>query len=407
MLRYLTIRDGRSILILALIFYFVVLLLVCSQAGSRLAWGRLGVHHLSPAFADMRFIMSAIESERAGYDPYQRNPRDPWKRRMNYPRVWLLPSVVGLQLRHTVPLAVGLAAIFFLSLLVLVGPLTLEEGGVYALLVCSPPVIQGVERGNVDLLIFSLLTLAVWLTRRRGTRSIWPYGIIIACSLLKLYPILATAVALRDRSRTVAFSIIGTAWAIFLSYLFWIRSDLTAIVRNTWTASNISFGSKVVFLQLDWWMGPINTTAWSLASLALAAAVATIIVKRTSTPVFSMQTVDSMLIGMSIYTGIFALLGSNYNYKLSFLIFAVPQMLQWIRHPNAYQTFAGVFLTTMALAFWMSPSPPQKYWGFLLKEVMNWCLFEMSIVVLLHFLFASPAKAIGGALSFDWRDHVL
>ena len=403
MLRYLTIRDGRSILILALIFYFVVLLVVCSQAGPR-AWERLGVHHLSPAFADMRFIISAIESERARYDPYQRNPRDPWHRRMNYPRVWLLPSVVGLQLRHTVPLAVGLAAIFFLSLLVLVGPLTLEEGGVYAILVCSPPVMQGVERGNVDFLIFSLLTLAVLLIRRRGTRSIWPYGVIMTCSLLKLYPILAMAVALRDRSRTVAFSIIGTAWVIFLSYLFWIRSDLSAIVRNTWTVSNISFGSKVVFLQLDWWMGPINTTAWSIASLAVAAAAATIIVKRTPTPVFSTQTVDSMLIGMSIYTGIFALLGSNFNYKLSFLIFAVPQMLQWIRHQNAYRTFAGVFLAIMALAFWMSPQ--QNYWGFLLKEVMNWCLFEMSIVVLLHFLFASPAKAIGGGLSFGWRDRV-
>jgi len=394
MLRYLTFRDGRSILVLALIFYFAVLLVLCRQSGCELASQRLGVHHLSPAFADMRFILFAIEGERAGYNPYQRIPLDPWHRRMNYPRLWLSPSIIGLHVRHTVPLAVGLAAIFFLSLLVLVGPLTPGEGGIYAILVCSPPVMQGVERGNVDLLIFSLLTLAVLMIRRRGIRSIWPYGVIMACSLLKLYPILAMAVALRDRSRTVAFSIIGTAWAIYLSYLFWIRSDLTAIVRNTWTASNISFGSKVLFLQLAWWMGPIKTTAWSIASVAVVVAGATIIVKRTSTPAFSSQTVDSMLIGMSIYTGIFALIGSNYNYKLSFLIFAVPQMLQWIRRQNGYRTFAGVFLATMTLAFWMSPQ--EVYWGFLLKEVMNWCLFGMSIVVMLHFLFASPASRASG-----------
>src|SRR5437763_480882 len=101
MLRYLTIRDGRSILILGLIFYFVVLLVVCRHSGCELAYQRLGVHHLSPAFADMRFILSAIESERAGYDPYQRIPRDPWHRRMNYPRLWLSPSIIGLQVRHT------------------------------------------------------------------------------------------------------------------------------------------------------------------------------------------------------------------------------------------------------------------------------------------------------------------
>ncbi len=370
------------------------------------AWQRFGVWSLHLAFADTRFILCAIESERAGYDPYRTNPCDPWHRVMNYPRPWLSLSVFGLGERHTVPLGIGLALIFYLSLLVLLKPLTLQEGSFYGFLVCSPAVMLGVERGNVDLLIFALLALAILLFQRLGTRSVWPYGVIIGCSLLKLYPIFAMAVALRDRSRTVALSIIGAAAAMFLSYLLWIRSDLAAIVRNTWQqAFAISFGSKVIFLidipksaptrsillmnilNFDPRVGAINTTAWSLAFVAAVTAVAIVLARRTSTPLFTTETAHSMVIGMSIYTGIFAFLGTNFNYKLVFLIFAVPQMLQWIRCQNAYRSFAFTFLTVMTLAFWLSAQA--VYWLFLLKELMNWCLFGMSTVVLLHFIFAS------------------
>ena len=354
------------------------------------AWQRFGVWSLHLAFADTRTILCAVECKRAGYDPYQRNPCDPWHRKFTYPRPWLSLSVFGLGERHTVPVGVGLALIFYLSLLVLVRPLTFQEGSFYGFLVCSPAVMLGVERGNVDLLMFGLLALAILLFQRLGTRSVWPYGVIMACSLLKLYPIVAMAVALRDRSRTVALSIVVAAAAMFLSYLIWIRSDLTAIVRNTWhQATGISFGSKVVFLLLnaDPRVGPINTMAWSLASVAAVTAVAIVLVRGTSTPVFATETAPSMVIGMLIYTGIFAVLGTNFNYRFVYLIFAVPQMLQWIRCQNVYRHFAFTFLTVMTLALWLSAQ--QVYWLFFLKELMNWCLFGMSTVVLLHFLFAS------------------
>jgi hypothetical protein len=337
----------------------------------------------------MRFITCVIESKRDGYDPYRRNPHDPWHRAMNYPRLWLSLSATGLQERHTVPLGVGLALVFYVSLLVLVGPLTLQEGGFYSLLVCSPAVMLGVERGNVDLLIFSLLTLAVVLIRNQGVRSIWPYVVIMICSLLKLYPIYAIAVALRDRSRIVALSIIGATGAMFLTYLLWIRRDLMAIAANTPRTFWWSFGSKVVFLRLASWIGPINIMAWSIACLVGVIAVAMVVVKRTSTPLFSRKTAESMLIGISIYVGIFAFL-NNFSYKLIFLIFAVPQVLQWIRFPNAYRSFAYIFLAAMTLAFWMSVQ--LSYPQFLLKELMNWILFWMSTVVLLHFLFASAVS---------------
>ena len=123
------------------------------------------------------------------------------------------------------------------------------------------------------------------------------------------------AAALRDRSRIIALSIIGSAGAVFLIYLYWIRHDLALIVHNTWQlAFNVSFGSKVIFFLYNaahWWGGPLNVKAWSRASLAVVIVIAALVVKKTSTPLFTKQTVDNMLIGMSLYTGVFAFLGTN------------------------------------------------------------------------------------------------
>jgi hypothetical protein len=386
------IRDGRSIIVLALIVYFSILSVLHLQSGSMHAWQRLGIYHLRPVFADMRFLLCAIETERAGHDSYRMTECDPWHRVMNYPRLWLSLSVFGLGARHTVPMSIALALVFYVSLLVLVGRLTLREGAFYAFLVCSPAVMLGIERGNVDLLIFSLLTLAILLFQSFGTRSVWPYGLVMLCSFLKFYPIFAMAVALRDRSRAVALSIIGVAATAFLTYLYWIRHDLALIVKNTWQqAFNISFGSKVIFFlhNADPHIGPINVTAWSRASVVavLAIALAIVIFKRRPAPLFTAQNADSMLVGLSIYVGTFAFLGTNYNYKFIFLIFAVPQMLEWIRRRDPYRDFAFTFLTIMALAFWLSAQ--EVYWLFIFKELTNWCLFGMSIVVLLHFALAS------------------
>lgn len=392
-LRDVAVRDGRSVIVLGLIIYFAFLLLLRAQTGNLAVWQRLGVSHLYPPFADMRFLLCAIETERAGHDSYRMTECDPWGRVMNYPRLWLSLSVFGLRARQTVPMGVGLGLIFYLSLLVLVGRLTFREGAYYSFLVCSPAVMLGVERGNVDLLIFSLLVLTVLMFQRLGTRSIWPYAVIMLCSFLKFYPIFAMAVALRDRSRIIALSTIGGAGTVFLIYLYATRHDLALILHNTWRlTSSISFGSKVIFFfynAVHWWGAPLNIAAWSRASLVAVTAIAAIFVKKTSAPSFTKETVDSMVIGDALFTGIFAFLGTNFNYKFIFLMLAVPQLLQWIRRASLYRDFAFTFLTLMAVAFWLSQPRQGEYWQFVVKEVVNWSLFGMSAFVLLHFALAT------------------
>jgi hypothetical protein len=153
------------------------------------------------------------------------------------------------------------------------------------------------------------------------------------------------------------------------------------------TRSRGQGGSIFLFLSSDPQVGTLNIAAWSFASVAAITAVALFLVRRTSQPLFTSEMAPGLMIGLSIYTGLYAFLGSNFNYKLVFPVLAIPQILQWIRRQNGYRNFAFTFLTVMTLALWLSAQT--VYWMLLLKEVMNWCLFGMSTFVLLHFLFAS------------------
>ena len=99
-----------------------------------------------PSFLDMRSLTSAWECDRRGIDVLPVNPCDPRARPANYPRLWLVPAPLGLGDDDTVWLGVGLAVVFFVSALAVTGPLTVREGLIYGIALCSPAVMFGVER---------------------------------------------------------------------------------------------------------------------------------------------------------------------------------------------------------------------------------------------------------------------
>ena len=268
------IQDGRFIVSFALILYFTSFSLIYHKRGQAAAWNRLGVGHLSPSFADLRFMAAAAETKRGGLDPFRRNEFDPWHRPFGYPRIWLLLSPLGLKIKDTLPLAFGLIGAFYLSILLLAGRLRVAEGFIYSLLICSPAAMQAIERANLDLLIFVMLAVAILLMRKLGTRSFWPYSVILWCAILKLYPISAMAVALRDRSRALALAIITGGGLIFVAYLGLIRNDLPAILRNNWAGDiDVSFGSKVLFLRFSSLFWNIDADLWCRVSLAVVVIV--------------------------------------------------------------------------------------------------------------------------------------
>lgn len=117
------------------------------------------------------------------------------------------------------PLALVAIGLFAVCVLVVAGPISPRDAVVYAAVVCSPSILLGIERGNIDLLVFAALTLLVVTLRKR---SAWLRGLghatLLLAALLKVYPVLAVSVVLRlGVRRAAAGAIAALVPSVFIS----------------------------------------------------------------------------------------------------------------------------------------------------------------------------------------------
>jgi uncharacterized membrane protein len=90
-------------------------------------------------------------------------------------------------------------------------------------------------------------------------------------------------------------------------------------------------------------------------------------------------------VGSGIYTGTF-LIGNNYDYKLIFLVFLLPQLFDWLRDRGELTFPAYLLLASLMLSTWTESIfawiHHREAWnsspsGVLLQELANWLLFVM------------------------------
>jgi hypothetical protein len=405
-------RDGRWVLPLILIAYFSTLAALYSVRGWAAAWASLGVPAFDISFADARFIAAALDSRRLGFDPYVENPCDPWKRPMDYPRIWLALGPLGLTQDHTAIVGVGLAAAFFGSLLAYVGRPNPAQGLFLGLFLCSPHVMWGVERGNMDLAIFALLSSSLALAQRCPRTRPVLYASILASSILKLYPLAAMLALVGEGPRR------ALAWGLAITtacaaYFIWTWPDLILIVR---TAHEIIYGThrygwiygrmSVFDLIGDWLRARAGVEVprpylalSSLAAVGVAATAATLLARKARTPRGAPGRLDGFAVGSGIYIGTF-LLGVNFEYKFVFLIFVIPLVSDWARDRGGLARPACLLLATIMLGAWTETlsgwirhrptgDPPAS--GIFLQEMANWASF----VVLLAMNFIIIKERIG------------
>lgn len=370
--------DGRWLAAAMVAMYFGGLLVASYHTNYVRVWAELGVGHMSPRFADLRVITAGVETARAGGNPLVANTRDSWGRPMNYPRIWLALGAFGVTQRQTTALASILLAGFYLSVYRLMGKITMSEGAIYGVLLCSPAVMLGVERANIDLLVFALLVFATELVGSRRTQM-GAYVTAFACAMLKLYPICAFALALREPTWRRAGAILGAASLGFALYLALIFRDVKAIIAGTPHVKDLSYGCDVLFKQLQAMGYSLNPMYWGLAAVALVTIVTAVLALKGKAPDRRMMLNDCALVGSAIYAGTFVFL-SSFNYRLVFLLLLIPQLLLWCRSRSFLRWVAAAGVTTTAYAFWMSA--PRDAVQFISKECANWLMFALSAYLL-------------------------
>jgi hypothetical protein len=328
--------------------YFALLLAL----GGHSAWGELGVPPVSPGFFDLRSVTSGWDCARQQLGAWPDNPCDPWGRPENYPRIWMAASVLGLGQDDTYLLGVVVVAWFFAAaILVLPRDAPPEDAITYGLGLCSPAVMLGVERGNVDIALFGMVAGAGLVMRRA------PYGppvasaLILAAAVLKLFPIAAIGM-LAGLPRRVAAVCMATVGGLFAIYAAVIFRDIQTIERVLPQSDEYAYGLHIFGGWLGRVVGPGQVWDGALIVLTLSAAIALRRPLRNRLPTGQSRELDLFWAGAGIYVATFAL-GRSADYRLVFLLLTIPQLARWARGGRALSIAT---LGCVLLTLWL-PSP--------------------------------------------------
>lgn len=279
-------------------------------------WSALGVPTMFPEFADMRTVQGALHSLSEGFDPQIKNPGDPWGRSMNYPSLWIsISEIFNFEVELNFKIFVSMMVLTFLSCCLM---LLKQFPSLTLLALCfSGATLLAVERGNNDIIIFSLLYFSVIVGG-----GIYALFLLIA-TLLKVFPILALPAFCR--SVKTFFLMLAVAVIALLILL----PELSNIRGSTPVSASLSYGSASISAAFQSRVN-FNFPSHFISILVLFAAFVAwkldFLRKRLNFSEMNRHAKQMFLIGAYIYVGTF-ILSSNWDYRLIFLLLCVPYVM--------------------------------------------------------------------------------
>lgn len=345
-------------------------------------------------FADLHTIMTSAESHALGYDPMFENIADPYNREMNYPRIWQCLFWLPINGDHLVILAGTFILLFFVGIFLFLKTIDIQTALFLGAVTFSPSAIFGLQSGNNDLVVFFFVALAL----RLGYRSkLWGSIAMFFAAILKVFPIFGLAQLLTEDKRDFWRLLMPLA-ALFLIYFWLSLDDFRQIYNVTPRGRSGAYGVYVLPMMIEkilqrWTVFP-ELRAWVIAAapvffygvagLIFLISLYALIDKNASPRPVSGVHISPFRVGACIYIGSF-LLASNWNYRMIFLIFTIPQLCAWlsitdIRFSRILRiTLAGILFSCWSMFI-------QGILGshiFILDEIANWVAFSGLIYLFL------------------------
>lgn len=321
---------------------------------------------LNRPFADLITVTHSVDCVRSGQDPYTYTAFDPWGRRFNYPFVWIrIFDGLGLTSNTTNFIGLSFVPLFYLAIALTIVPrrrLSRLELFAYLLILLSPPVLLLLERANVDIIIFLLLCLFILLAKSNNyftkTCSYW---IVYFATILKVFPVFAlSAIALTHPKKREFIAMLIVSACLVLIYVIVNFDALITISENTPRFSAYSYGRNVLAYKiLSLWSlergayTEMTTTAAFILSILLSLLVGKFYLR------FHIQASTNsgfkyslmFMIGSAIYAGTF-FIGNNFDYRLAFLIFTVPWLLQLYYSNRQHKLYFLLLAVSFLAKFW-------------------------------------------------------
>jgi hypothetical protein len=391
-----SIRSG-AVVAMGIVGVTIGLLALGHIVGWNATWRAFGVTPLQPPFFDMHVINDYAACAWKGFDTYA--PHACNGDNFNIPPTWLWLGLLGVDGTDSPWLSgvVIAAAMIVMSLLLRARP---WYHGVIALsAMISPSVMMGVERGNLDLLILALVGSAALIYEERSVgRECVAITFLSLGVALKLFPMFCVSLTARFSKQSFIFAC--AIAALSLIYLDLTMKYIFLIRRNVPTTFILSYGYKSIFLGLDHirseaGLSPIGLAdTWVPMSTAVLVLICAAAVAANSSrersgscSVAESAAGNAFLFGAGIYCGTY-LLGTNFIYRLMFLLLCVPQLLDWqiLRRSEggkaAGNTELGLFVSVLGV-LWLNGNADGHTIFLLLPQLLNWLLFFCMAAVLM------------------------
>lgn len=317
-------------------------------------------------FLDLRLITGTFATLRQGGDPAVSNPGDPLQRVFNYPKIWYLILASGLNENWTSPLGALVIGLFVVSVCVFPGRLTGWSVWFLTLAMVSPAVMLAFARVNIDMLMFALMTLSLALV---ATRELWSLIVLVIVILLKIIPVLGLGTFLEaDQKRSIKY--MAATLVFTAAYFVFTWNDMVFIFTHTQRGYEEAYGlavlpalvqaiahSPVVRAGPGLFYGVASAVydlSLSLPEIPYFAAGALLVLalfagwrRRVSTDGANPRNLRAFRMGALLYVGTF-FVGNNWEYRLIFLLFTLPQLADWTTSTHRLTKF-GAIVTLAAL----------------------------------------------------------
>lgn len=345
-------------------------------------------------FPDSHTIITGAESHALGYDPMFKNIVDPYDREMNYPRIWQYLFWLPINSDHLVLLAGTFILLFFVGIFLFLKPINTQTALFLSAVAFSPSAIFGLQSGNNDLAVFFVVALAL----RLGYRSkLWGSVAMFFAAILKVFPIFGLAQLLTEDKRDF-WRILMPLAALFLAYCWISLDDFRQIYSVTPQGRSGAYGVYVLPLMIEkilqkWAIFP-DLRAWIIAAapiffyviagLIFLISLYALVNKNTSPRPVAGIHISPFRVGACIYIGSF-LLASNWNYRMIFLIFTIPQLFAWLSIADIrFSRILRITLAGILFSCWsMFIQGILGSYIFILDEIANWIVFAGLIYLFL------------------------
>lgn len=421
--------DGRFLVIAALLGYFGLLYLANFFVPYHKFWRKLGVPAAENPFIDLAAVLGAFDCDRLTGEVSLTN--NSCFNQISYPSSWSLLTWLGLEQRDTIFLGVLFALIFYVITLMIIGRLNYQEAIVYALILCSPPVMLLVERGNVDIVIYSWLGVGLMIIKnsRALIFRLCAYLLIFFWGVIKLFPIFGLGVIIKEK-RNIFLFLSAIFAAAFITYFLASIGEMKTISSiHDDRGFGIRFGYKALFFKVKSFLSNLSLFTigetdikktlrymmYIIMSLLTLLILTRVLLSKfknfqewlssdfvstdSGKSLDKSQYIDYFRLAAGIYLGNFLVIGLVVNYKLTFLIFALPQILDWIKQENQLSLSSSMALVAMVTTFYASPF--LYLWA--IDEIINLLLFAnllyMAILSMPEWLKSLVHRRLSGKFS--------